>query len=207
MKKVILLGPPAAGKGSQAKRLSKSFSIPHISTGDLLREEISKGTTLGKKLDSIISKGDLISDELMIEMLKDRLNQDDCKTGFLLDGFPRDVQQAKSLEKISPVDVVVLIEAADSKLVERVLKREMCSQCGKIYGLEVPPIKPGVCDLDGAKLNHREDDTMDAITHRLEIYHKQTAPLIEFYGEKVKKVNGNDPLDVVFKEIVEILRK
>ncbi|RME78367.1 adenylate kinase [Candidatus Woesearchaeota archaeon] len=198
MKRLILLGPPAAGKGSQAKKLSKALGIPHISTGDLLREEVSKGSVIGKKIKKTLESGDLVPDKIIVQLIKKRLENED---GFILDGFPRDIEQAKQLPL--EIDHVILIDASDEKIIERVSKREICPTCGRIYGVDVPPIRKGLCDDDNTPLIHRPDDRPESIKHRLEVYHEKTQPLIKYYEDKLIRVNGDLSIDEVFKEIIK----
>ncbi len=204
--KAIFLGPPGVGKGTYASRIAPQLGIAHISTGDLLRAEMANGSGLGKKAKGFIEKGQLVPDGLVIDMLLKRLKEVDCRKGFILDGFPRTVFQAESLDKNLKMDVVINIMLRDDFLIEKISARRQCRNCGKIYnladinrdGISMPPIlpkKPGVCDECGGQLYQRDDDKTGTAKQRLEIYKKQTAPLIEYYREKgllkeVKVIGG-----------------
>ena len=205
MNRIILFGPPATGKGTQAKMLQSKLGIPHISTGDLLRDAIEKKTEIGKKASALLLSGDLVPDEMVIALVKERLSLSDCASGFILDGFPRDVEQARRLSDITPIDLVILIESKNETIIERVIHREMCPTCGTIYGITLPSKKKGVCDKEGAALIHRADDNREAIAHRLEVYHHMTAPLIAFYGLRVRRVNGEQQADKILTDILGIL--
>jgi adenylate kinase len=182
---VILLGPPGAGKGTQAVRLSERYNIPQISTGDLFRENIKNGTPLGKKAQEYIDRGELASDELVLEMLFDRLEREDCRCGYLLDGFPRTLGQAEALDnyldKETPV-VVIDLEVPDSEIVDRITGRIVCKNCGTPYHKKAQkPQKEGICDRCGEELIQRKDDTKEVVETRLKVFHEQTAPLREYY--------------------------
>ena len=184
---LILLGPPGAGKGTQAKLLAAELRVPHISTGDMLRDHKARGTELGKTVDAIMASGGLVPDELTIALVQERLSQKDVAVGWILDGFPRTISQAEALEKIASVDSVVNFEVADEIVVGRLSGRRVCKSCGKIYHVKnMPPKKEGVCDVDGGALYIRDDDKEAAIKVRLETYRKSTAPLIDWYGKKGK---------------------
>jgi adenylate kinase len=193
--KMIFLGPPGVGKGTYASRLAPKMGILHISTGDLFREEIKEGTELGKKAKEYMDEGNLVPDELVIDMLKHRIEKPDAKNGFILDGFPRTIPQAEALDKAVDMDVVVNIKQKDHVLIEKISARRVCKKCGEIYnlayikeeGLDMPPVLPkieGKCDKCGGKLLHRDDDKEEVVRDRLEVYKKQTAPLIDFYKKK-----------------------
>ena len=185
MNNFIFLGPPGAGKGSLAVKVAADYNIPHISTGDIFRANIKNQTELGKKVDAIIKSGGLVSDEITCELVKDRLSQDDAKNGFILDGFPRTIPQAEALAKIIGVDAVVNFDIADEGVVERLSGRRVCKGCGQSYHVKFLPTKvEGKCDACGEELYTRDDDKIEAIQHRLEVYRSQTAPLIDFYKEK-----------------------
>lgn len=193
--KLILLGAPGAGKGTQATRISEKYSIPHISTGDILRRNIKEGTELGKLAKSYIDKGMLVPDEVVIGLMKERLNEEDCKKGFLLDGFPRTVKQAESLETVTDIDVVLDISVPYGIIVDRIAGRRMCV-CGESYHVSM-----GIgdtCLKCGAKLYQRDDDKPETVKARIDVYDKQTSPLIDFYNAKgiLKSIDGNnDPSD------------
>lgn len=182
---VIMLGPPGAGKGTQASLLTERLHLPHISTGDLLREHVRKETALGKKAKAFMDKGELVPDLLILDMLFDRVSQADCSRGYILDGFPRTLPQAEAfhtrLDKSARV-IAILTDLSDEKIVDRITKRVMCEKCGTPYHLSFsPPKQTGVCDKCGGKLYQRNDDTKEVVLRRLEVYHKQTAPLIHYY--------------------------
>ncbi|MGN0312669.1 MAG: adenylate kinase [Lachnospiraceae bacterium] len=208
--KLIMLGAPGAGKGSQAKVLSDKYGIPHISTGDIFRANIKEGTELGKKAKEYMDQGLLVPDELVCDLVVDRIKQDDCKKGFILDGFPRTIPQAKSLdaalEQINEaMDYAVDLEVDDEVIVERMGGRRACLECGATYHVvNMPPAKEGVCDRCGAKLVLRDDDQPETVKKRLSVYHEQTAPLIQYYKEKgiLVQFDGTLKPDEVFRQIV-----
>ncbi|MFH1455462.1 MAG: adenylate kinase [archaeon] len=210
MVKIVLLGPPACGKGTQAKMIAKEIQIPHISSGDLFRGAAEEGTELGiKARDEFWSKGQLVPDEITIGLVKERLEKNDCKEGFILDGFPRTIPQAEALSNVVNLDYVIEITSPDDVIIKRVVARRSCPQCGKIYGLDVPPKNDNVCDECNVELNHRSDDNEETMQQRLDVYHKQTSPLIEFYKEKnlLVTVDGTQKIDKVFEDILSILKK
>lgn len=203
--KLMFLGAPGAGKGTQAEIVSKNHSIPTISTGALLRTAMKEGTELGLKAKAFISAGELVPDDVVIGIIKDRLGEDDCKNGFILDGFPRTVPQAKALEDMKiEMDLVISIEVSDESIIKRMGGRRLCSECGASYHTEhIPPKKEGVCDTCGGALMIRDDDKPETVISRLEVYHKQTEPLKEFYSERGKLVlvNGSDTIENITAEI------
>ncbi len=211
---IILLGPPGAGKGTQAKRISESYSLPHISTGDILRENISNNTALGIKAKSYMSRGELVPDELLITIIKERLGRKDCSGGFLLDGYPRTIPQADALQMIltesgRKLDVVLNIDVDDEELVRRLSGRRMC-KCGASYHVDFnPPEKEGICDSCKGKLYQREDDKPDAIRNRLVVYKKQTQPLINYYAGKglLRTIDGSRDISEIFNDIKKVLEK
>lgn len=183
--KLILLGPPGAGKGTQAKELAVRFVMPHISTGVILRDAIQKGTELGNLAKSLIDGGNLVPDSVMIDIVRERIGQDDCSNGFLLDGFPRTIPQAETLESISGLNACVAIDIADDVIVKRLVGRRDCPVCSIDYNIYFsPPEKPEKCDSCGGDLNRRADDNEESITTRLKVYRDQTRPLIDHYGSK-----------------------
>ncbi len=203
--KLVLIGAPAAGKGTQAARLVKHYGIAHISTGDMLREEVAKGTELGNQAKTIMAEGGLVSDELIIAIVKERIKKDDCKNGFILDGFPRTVVQAEKLEEMVALDKVVYIYAPDEVMLERLTARQTCPKCGATYNkLFLPPKKEGICDSCGETLTQRKDDTVEAGKNRIATFHKQSKPLVGFYGDKgiLIEVDGTMPIDDITKEII-----
>ena len=210
--KLIFIGPPGSGKGTQAKRLASTHGVPHISTGDLLREAIADGTELGRKAAPVLASGALVSDEIMVGIIKDRLNKSDARKGFILDGYPRTLVQAEKLDGLvgngsRPLRVVQLL-VPDDVIVKRIALRRSCPQCGTIYHLETaPPKNDLICDRDGAELIARPDDNEQAVRTRLEAFHRQTLPVATFYGKKsiLRKVDGVGPVDQVFERIEKSL--
>lgn len=181
----IFLGPPGAGKGSLAVKVAEDYKIPHISTGDIFRANIKNQTELGKKVDAIIKSGGLVSDDITCELVKNRLAEDDCKNGFILDGFPRTIPQAEMFTSICSDVAVVNFEIADEVVIKRLSTRRVCKECKENYNiLTLPPKKEGVCDKCGGELFQREDDKQESILHRMEVYREQTEPLIDFYRKK-----------------------
>ena len=204
MKNLVFLGAPGAGKGTQAKRISEKYDIPHISTGDILRANIKEGTELGKLAKSYIDKGALVPDEVIIKVMQARLAEDDCKKGYLLDGAPRTIAQAKALDNISTVTLAVNIVVDDDAVVRRIAGRRMCV-CGESYHISTHP--SDVCDKCGAKLYQRDDDKEETVKSRLDVYAKQTAPLIEYYSDKgvLVDVDGMQDVAEVTKEIIKVI--
>lgn len=207
--KLVLVGCPGAGKGTQAKKLSKHYGIAHISTGDLLRDQIARGTELGKKVSKIMEEGGLVSDDIVSAMLAERIKADDCKKGYILDGYPRNLAQAEGLEAITgPLDKVVCIEVEDSIIVDRMTGRRSCPKCNAMFHTKYnPPKVEGVCDVCGEKLIQRKDDNEETVVNRLKVYHDTTAPLIDFYGKKgiLAKVNGVGDIEGIFAEVCKAL--
>lgn len=207
--KLILIGSPGAGKGTQAKVLSKHFDIAHISTGDLLRDEINQKTELGLKIIDIMNAGELVSDEIVAKLLSNRIEKDDCKNGFILDGYPRNVEQAESLPSIvGDIDKVVLISVEDELIIERMVGRRGCPQCGQMYHIKYnPPKKEGICDECGAKLVIRKDDNEETVKNRLSVYHTSTSPIIDYYKNKglLLKINGVGNIDDISKQLIDAL--
>ena len=202
--KLVLLGAPAAGKGTQARKLISNYNLAYISTGDMLREEVAKGTELGLQAKEIMATGGLVSDELIIAIVKERIAQDDCKNGFILDGFPRTVVQAEKLENmIGKLDKAVYIKVEDDVLLERLTARETCPKCGASFNKIFAPSKvKGVCDDCGAELTQRKDDTLEAGKSRLEAFHTQTEPIVDFYKKdgilfEVDGLGDVDKVDVI----------
>ena len=202
---LMFLGPPGAGKGTQAKIVSAKYDIAHISTGDMLRTEMSNGTELGKKAKAVIDAGELVSDDIIIAMVKSRLSKADCENGFLLDGFPRTLDQAKALDEIVQLDACVNIDVPDTFLVNRICNRRVCTQCGATYS--VKHLKDMTCEACGGPLIHRGDDTEDTVLNRIAVYNKQTKPLIDFYTEKgiVVNIDGTGSVEGVAEMIFETL--
>jgi adenylate kinase len=210
--KIIFIGPPGSGKGTQAKRLAASREIPHISTGDMLREAVAEGTELGREAEPIMKSGALVSDELMVGIVRERLSKKDAERGFILDGFPRTVVQAEKLEGIigngsSPLRVLQLL-VPDDAIVRRITLRRTCVQCGAIYHLENrPPAVDSVCDRCGAEVIARADDNEEAVRRRLDAFHRDTVPVAAYYKSKsiLRDVDGIGPVDEVFERIEKSL--
>ena len=211
---IILLGPPGAGKGTQAKKIQEHYKFPHISTGDILRENINNNTSLGLKAKSYMSRGELVPDELLITIIKDRLAKKDCQNGFMLDGYPRTIPQADALQMIltesgEMIDAVLNISVDDEELINRLSGRRMC-KCGASYHIIFnPPAQADVCNLCEGKLYQREDDKPETIRNRLNVYKKQTQPLINYYANKkiLKTIDGSKDILQIFEEIKEVLDK
>ncbi|RGU94310.1 adenylate kinase [Clostridium sp. AF15-17LB] len=211
--KIIMLGAPGAGKGTQAKKIAAKFSIPHISTGDIFRANIKNGTELGKKAKTYMDQGLLVPDELVVDLVVDRVNQDDCRDGYVLDGFPRTIPQAEALDKAlaelgQKVDFAIDVDVPDENIVRRMGGRRACVTCGATYHLEYAPTKKdGICDTCGGGLILRDDDKPETVEKRLCVYHEQTQPLIDYYTNAgiLKTVDGTVDIEDVFRAIVEIL--
>ena len=211
--KIIMLGAPGAGKGTQAQMIADKFNIPHISTGDIFRANIKNGTELGKKAKEFMDKGLLVPDELTVQLLLDRVANDDCKNGYVLDGFPRTIPQADVLDaeltKLGDkVDFAVNVDVPDENIVRRMSGRRACLKCGATYHIEhIPPKTEGICDKCGSELVQREDDKPETVQNRLSVYHEQTQPLIDYYDKKniLRTVDGTKDMQEVFNEIVNIL--
>lgn len=210
---LLIMGPPGAGKGTQAEVLTKKFDIPHISTGDMFRAAVKEGTELGKKAKECMDKGQLVPDEITIGIVKERLAKDDCKKGFLLDGFPRTAEQADALTKILedlklPNIRVLNINVPKEELVARAIGRRICKGCGKTYHLRFnPPQKEGVCDACGGELYQRADDTAETMNERISVYEASTKPLIDYYKKQgvYNEVDGKLSIDKVSTELVKLL--
>ena len=213
--KIIMLGAPGAGKGTQAKMIADRYSIPHISTGDIFRANIKNGTELGKKAKEYMDQGLLVPDELVCDLVVDRVQQPDCEKGYVLDGFPRTIPQAESLdaalEKLgTAVEYAINVDVPDKNIVRRMSGRRACVACGATYHIEhIPPKKEGICDRCGSELILRDDDKPETVTRRLDVYHNQTQPLIDYYTAKqiLVDVDGTKNMDEVFSDIVKILEK
>jgi len=206
--KMILLGPPGAGKGTMAVRIKEALNIPHISTGDLFRAAIKNQTELGVKVKAIIDRGDLVPDELTVALVKERLSEGDTAKGYILDGFPRTAGQADALAAFSPVDVVINFTVKEEEVIRRLSGRRLCRECGAGYHVEfIPPKKEGVCDKCGGELYTRDDDRIDSIKNRLKVYAASTEPLISYYTEKglIKDVDAGQKPDDVFSDVEKII--
>ena len=211
--KIVMLGGPGAGKGTQAKIIAEKYNIPHISTGDIFRANIKDGTELGKKAKTYMDAGALVPDELVVDLVADRLTWDDTKNGFVLDGFPRTIPQAQALTRAladmsTQLDVAIDIEVPDQVIIDRMGGRRACVSCGSTYHIvNIPPQKEGFCDKCGAELILRDDDKPETVKKRLDVYHDQTQPLIDYYNEMgvLKEVDGTTSMDEVFAQIADIL--
>lgn len=213
MLRTVLLGPPGAGKGTQAVRIVEKYNVPHISTGDIFRENIKNGTELGKKAQEYMNKGELVPDDLVIEIATTRLLADDCKEGFLLDGFPRTVYQAEKLDAFleahgMKLDKVIDIEVEKEELITRLTGRRVCKACGaSFHVVNIPPKTEGICDNCGGELFQRADDTIETVENRIEVYIEQTMPLVDYYtaAGNIAVIDGALALDTVFDAIVEAI--
>ena len=203
--KLVLIGAPAAGKGTQARKLIDRFQLAYISTGDMLREEVSRGTDLGNQAKSIMASGGLVPDELIISIVNERIKQDDCKNGFILDGFPRTTVQAEKLDEMVKLDKAVYINAPDDVMLERITARETCPKCGASYNkISLPSKKAGICDVCGEGLTQSKDDTLEAGKARLATFHEQSEPLVEYYNKQgiLFEVDGMLGVEEISKAII-----
>ena len=213
--KIIMLGAPGAGKGSQASRIANEYHLPHISTGDIFRANLKEETELGKQAKSFMDKGELVPDDITIAMLLDRIHKEDCKNGYILDGFPRTIPQAEALKEAlakqgEKIDLALDVEAPDDLIIKRTAGRRTCPNCSAIYHTEtLKPKKEGICDLCGAELVQRKDDNEETVKNRLKIYHEMTEPLISYYKKEniLEEVDGMEKLDAVFEKVKEIINK
>lgn len=211
--KIIMLGAPGAGKGTQAKQIADKYQIPHISTGDIFRANIKEGTELGTKAKSYMDQGLLVPDELVVELVADRIVKDDCKNGFVLDGFPRTIPQAEALDAAlakmgEKMDYAIDVDVPDENIVNRMGGRRACLGCGATYHIvNIPTKVEGICDKCGSEVVLRDDDKPETVQKRLSVYHEQTQPLIDYYSKQgiLKSVDGTRPMEDVFAEIVGIL--
>lgn len=210
---IILMGLPGAGKGTQASEIVKKFPIPHISTGDMFRKAIKDETDLGKEAKSYMDRGELVPDEVTVGIVKERISEDDAKKGFLLDGFPRTIDQAESLSQIMSeldreIDAVINIEVPEEELMNRLTGRRICEKCGTTYHLVFnPPKVDGICDIDGGKLYQREDDNPETVSNRLSVNVKQSKPILEYYNNKgvLKNIDGSKDIEEVTNDVIDIL--
>ncbi len=208
---LIIMGAPGSGKGTYAKMLKDVFAVPHISTGEMFRKAIQDGTELGKLAQSLIDKGNFVPDEITNELVKQRIAEEDCKNGFLLDGYPRNLNQAhaftETLKELNiDLDAVINLNVADEEIIKRIVNRRMCSKCGAGYNtITMPPKVEGICDVCGSQLYTRADDNEETVKVRLSVYNEQTKPLVEYYEalNKILHINSNQPIETVVKEIVK----
>ncbi|MBS3815712.1 MAG: adenylate kinase [Hadesarchaea archaeon] len=203
---MIMLGPPGGGKGTYSSRISEEYDIPHIATGDIFRSEVEQETELGKEIEEKLDRGELVPDEIVNKIVEKRLSKDDCEDGFILDGYPRTLPQAKALDKMTDIDLVIVLEVSEDVIIERLSNRRVCRECGEIYNLKtIPPEEEGICDKCGGELYQREDDQPEVIRDRLEEYRKRTQPLIKYYQEKglVEKIVSREerPIEEVMDKI------
>ncbi len=208
--RLMMLGPPGAGKGTIAKKLIEKYGIPQLSTGDLLRAAVKEGTALGLQAKKFMDAGELVPDAVVIGLIKERLAQRDCRKGFILDGFPRTLPQAEALAAITTLQAVVNLDVADAEVISRLSGRRTCTKCGAIYHVKnIPPKTPGTCDKEGADLYQRDDDKEEAIKNRLNVYRRQTVPLIDYYRQAgiLHDVDGAAGVDNVTAAAVKILEK
>lgn len=213
--KIIMLGAPGAGKGSQASRIAKEYQLPHISTGDIFRANLKEETELGKRAKSFMDKGELVPDDITIAMLLDRIHKEDCKKGYILDGFPRTIPQAEALKealakKDEKIDLALDVEASDELIIKRMAGRRTCPACGAIYHIvTLPPKTEGICDRCGADLIQRKDDNEETVKNRLKIYHEVTEPLISYYKKEgiLEEIDGAEELDKVFEKVKRIIHE
>jgi adenylate kinase len=209
--RIILLGPPGSGKGTQGDLIAQKYGFPKISTGDLLREAVREKTPLGIKAEAAMHRGDLVSDELVMQIVAERIAREDCQKGYILDGFPRNIEQAHMLEAMEKqhAEVILDIRASEKGLIERLSSRRVCSRCGSIYNLLMKaPNKPGICDACCAEIVQRNDDMPEIIRERLRVYHKETEPLVEYYQKKENyhRIEGDRHIESVFQSIQTVLR-
>lgn len=210
----VLIGAPGAGKGTQAEKLSKALKIPRLTTGDLFRQAVQEKSPLGEKVKDILERGALVSDDIVLELMQERMSKSDAKAGFILDGFPRTMGQAKGLEswlekKQMRLDSVIALEVADKEVVTRISGRRQCAECGAVYHVTAqPPKQENICDACGGNLKQRKDDCEATVLHRLKVYRKETAPLLSYYEKKglLKKVDGSESVEKIFETIGSLIK-
>jgi adenylate kinase len=200
---IIIFGPPGSGKGTQAEKIAERYGIPHISTGDMFRAAMQQGTDLGKQITERMKKGILISDEITIKLVELRLKETDCTEGFILDGFPRTIEQAEALDEMAEIGFVIVLDVSDEVVIDRIMKRRTCSKCKRPTTAD----EGDKCKKCGGELVKRSDEKVDVIKHRLVVYHEQTSPLLEYYKPRdiVHIIDGNRPVEDVFKDVIKVL--
>ena len=206
--RLVFIGPPGIGKGTYASAVSRVYGIPHVSTGDIFREEIKKGSELGLRIKGYVDRGELVPDDIVIEVVKKRLSEKDCAKGFILDGFPRTLRQARALDEITRIDLVLNFTAPDEVIIDRISGRRICRKCGAIYHVKyIPPKTPGVCDSCGGPLIQRDDDRPEVVARRLELYRRQFAPIIDYYRAKgvLLDVDASEQAEKVIPRILKVL--
>ena len=208
--RLIFLGPPGAGKGTLAKMVCEELGIPQVSTGDIFRQAVKDGTPLGKKAKEIMERGELVPDDVTVDLVKERLSRADAQKGYILDGFPRTIAQADGLKKFQKIDLVVDFQAEDHQLIQRLTGRRTCRQCGRIYHIvNMPPKAEGKCDADGSELFTRDDDKLEAVSNRLVVYRRQTKPLIEYYEREglIRHIDSSQSAEATLSQIRTILKR
>jgi adenylate kinase len=206
---LVFLGPPGAGKGTAAQKLAVQSTLPHVSTGDLLRRAVAERTAIGTRVRAVLERGDLVSDELVIDLVRERVRQDDAGKGFILDGFPRTLAQAEALEDIASIDAAVYFDLCDGEVIRRLCGRRVCGSCERVFHVEdLPPHVPGVCDACGSALRQREDDRVEVIEKRLAVFRSQTRPLVGYYerGDRLRRVDSSGQPHETYAQVVEQLR-
>ncbi len=207
---LIMMGPPGGGKGTYSSRISDEYDIPHVATGDIFRNEVDEGSELGKKIEEYLEEGELVPDETVNDVVRKRLSEPDCEDGFILDGYPRTLNQAKALDEIADIDLLINLDVSEEVIIERLSNRRICRNCGEIYNLKsLPPEEEGVCDECGGELYQREDDKPEVIKKRLEEYKKRAEPILEFYRDKgvVEDIvfEGERPIEEAMEEIKSVI--
>lgn len=208
--RLVFIGPPGIGKGTYAAAVSQKYGIPHVSTGDILRDEVKRGTELGRRVKEYLDMGVLVPDELIIEIVRDRLSREDCRRGFILDGFPRTIRQAEELDRITKIDLVLNFVAPEEVIVDRISGRRICRVCGAIYHVKyMPPKVPGVCDKCGGELYQRDDDKPEVVRRRLEVFKAQFEPIVSYYRGRglLVEVDASEQAEVVIPRVIAVLER